>query len=152
METKIVERSGFRVVGMKYRGKNEQGEIPQLWGQFMPRSREIKHAVGLRVPYGVMDNFDEASNEFDYVAGIEVDSTDDLPDGMVGWEIPDQTYAVFTVAFPSIMEGYQYAYETRLPESEYQRVPGPEFEFYPEEFNPEDGSSELQLWVPVKRP
>jgi predicted transcriptional regulator YdeE len=27
----------------------------------------------------------------------------------------------------------------------------PEFEFYPEAFNPEDGSSELQLWVPVKR-
>lgn len=28
MEPKIVETSGFTVVGMKYRGKNENNEIP----------------------------------------------------------------------------------------------------------------------------
>ena len=49
------------------------------------------------------------------------------------------------------MEGFKYAFETWLPQSEYQRMPGPEFEFYPETFDPEDGSSELQIWVPVKR-
>lgn len=151
MEPTIVEKPGFKVVGMKYRGQNEHGEIPQLWGQFVPRLGEIKHGVGRGESYGVMDNFDEASQEFDYLAAVEVDSTDDLPDGLLGWEVPAQTYAVFTVQFSSIMEGYKYAYETWLPKSEYQRVPGPEVEFYPETFYPEDGSSQLQLWVPVKR-
>ena len=149
MEPTIIQKPGFKVAGMKYRGQTEHGEIPQLWDRFVPRMGEIKHGVGGHESFGVMDNFDEASQEFDYLAAIEVASTDDLPDGMVGWEIPDQTCAVFTVAFSSIMEGYSYAYKTWLPESKYQCAPGPEVEFYPEEFNPEDGASELQLWVPI---
>ena len=42
MEHQIVNKPGFTVVGMKYRGKNEHDEIKQLWGQFVPRIREIQ--------------------------------------------------------------------------------------------------------------
>ena len=79
MEPKIVKRAAFTVVGMKYHGKNENNDIPQMWGQFGSRVPEIKHRVDPHVAYGVCDNFDESSGEFDYIAGFEVDSTADIP-------------------------------------------------------------------------
>lgn len=31
MECKVVSVSSKKVIGMEYRGKNENGEIPKLW-------------------------------------------------------------------------------------------------------------------------
>lgn len=150
MEPRIISRPAFTVVGMHYRGKNEYGEIPQMWRQFGPRIGEIKHQVKHGVAYGVMGNYDHSMGEFDYVAGVEVDSVADIPEGMVSWEIPEQTYAVFSFPFAALREAYQYAYKTWLPVSDYQYADGPEFEFYPEEFNPDDENSKMALYVPIK--
>ena len=43
-----------------------------------------------------------------------------------------------------------FIYETWLMQSDYQRAPGPEFELYDENFDPEDPSSEMYFYVPVK--
>ena len=151
MEPKIVSRPAFTVVGMKYRGKNEQNEIPQLWSQFGPRMGEIKHKVDRDIAYGVMGNLDESSGEFDYVAAIEVENADDLPNGMVSWGVPEQTYAVFTCTLPTIRETFQHVYETWLPQSAYQRGMDVEFELYDADFDPEDPSSEMTIYIPIKR-
>ncbi len=45
MERKIESRPAFRVVGMKYRGKNEQDEIPGLWRAFAARVAEVQNRV-----------------------------------------------------------------------------------------------------------
>ena len=82
-EPKITSKPAFTVIGMKYRGKNEQEEIPQLWGKFMERESEINDRVNPRVCFGVEDNFDKTSGEFDYVAAFEVSSDADVPEGMV---------------------------------------------------------------------
>lgn len=150
MEPKIVTRPGFTVVGMLYHGKNEKGEIPQMWGQFIPRVDEIKHKVNPHVAYGVIGNFDESSGEFDYVAGLEVESIAGIPEGMVSWEVPEQTYAVFTCTLPTLMEAFQHAYKTWLPQSGYSRAGGPEFELYDENFDPEDESSEMYIYIPIE--
>jgi len=149
MEPEIKSSPAFTVVGMKYRGKNEKNEIPQLWGEFGPRMNEIKHIVG--PAYGVMDNYDEKSGEFDYIAGIGVDSTADIPSGMVSVDIPEQTYAVFTCTLPTLGKTFGYAYKTWLPQSGYQRTGGPEFELYDRNFNPEDENSEICIYIPVKK-
>jgi AraC family transcriptional regulator len=94
VEPRIVRRSGFVVVGMKYRGKSEKNEIPQLWEKFMPRVGEIKQRAN-RYGLGVMDNYDEKTGEFDYLAGVEVEEASDIPQGMESWQVPEQTYAVF---------------------------------------------------------
>ncbi|KYK32318.1 MAG: hypothetical protein AYK19_03325 [Theionarchaea archaeon DG-70-1] len=147
MEPEIKSKSVFTVVGMKYRGKNENNEVPQFWDKFVPRMNEIKHAVG--PAYGVMDNYDEKSGEFDYVAGLEVDSTADIPKGMVSMDVPERTYAVFTCTLPTLFEAFQHAYKTWLPQSGYKRAEGPEFEFYDENFNPEDENSKMYIYIPV---
>ncbi|MGC1121768.1 MAG: GyrI-like domain-containing protein [Candidatus Methanofastidiosia archaeon] len=88
MEPEIKSKPAFTVVGIKYRGKNENNEIPQLWFKLGPRINEIKHRVGSA--YGVMDNYDEESGKFDYIAGIEVDSSADIPEGMVSIDVPNR--------------------------------------------------------------
>lgn len=148
MEPKIISKPAFTVVGVKYHGKNEKDEIPQMWQAFGPRVCEIKHVAAPHVAYGVCDSPDE-SGKFNYVAGFEVSSTADIPQGMVSWEVPENTYAVFTCTLPTLHETFQHI-ETWLPQSDYQRAPGPEFELYDENFDPEDPSSEMYIYVPVK--
>jgi AraC family transcriptional regulator len=150
MEPKIVTREAFQVVGMKYRGKNENQEIPQLWQDYGARWKEIQHVVNPEVAYGVMNNYDESSGEFDYVAAMEVERLEDIPEGMVGWKVSEQTYAVFPCTLPKIKEAYDYALHKWLPESAYLHAGSVEFELYDEEFNPQDPDSEFYYYMPIK--
>lgn len=151
MEPKIVSRPAFTVVGMKYHGKPEQNEISNLWSGFGPREGEIKHKADPHVCCGVMGNYDETSGEFDYVAGFEVESILDIPDGMVSWDVPEQTYAVFTCTLPTIGKAYDYVHNKWLPGSGYRHAAGPEFELYDEEFDPEDPKSEMYIYIPIDK-
>ncbi len=72
MQPQIVSKPAFAVVGLKYRGKADGDNLKNLWNQFGPRMADIKEAVKPDVCYGVMGNYDEATGEFDYVAGCEV--------------------------------------------------------------------------------
>lgn len=150
MEPKIVSKPALTVVGMKYRGKPLSDEIPQLWGAFAARIGEIKHIRNPEIAYGVSDNMDESTGEFDYVAACEVESAADIPEGMVSVDFPAQTYAVFTCTLPTIGETFEYIYRTWLPTSGFRRPRSPEFELYDEDFNPNDPSSELYVYVPVE--
>ena len=149
MEPEIKSKPAFTVVGIKHRGKKFSKEIPQLWFEFGRRMNEIKHKTG--PAYGVMDSYDEKSGEFDYVAGIGVDSTADIPENMVSIDVPGQTYAVFACTLPTLAETYQHFYEIWLPQSNYKRVDGPEFELYDETFNPADETSMLYIYIPVMK-
>ncbi|MFQ5595889.1 MAG: WYL domain-containing protein, partial [Anaerolineae bacterium] len=151
MESKIVSRPAFTVAGMKYRGKPLSDEIPELWGAFMQRMGELKHVVNPTTAYGVCDNFDESTGEFDYIAAYEVDSGADVPEGMVSVDLPAQTYAVFTCTLPTIGDTFQSIYQEWLPQSGYQRAPGPEFELYDEHFDPNNPVSELYVYIPVDK-
>lgn len=68
MEPEIVERAGMTVIGLKYRGRNEHQEIPQLWARFVPRMHEV-HSVST-ASFGVMDNYDPTTGEYDYLAAF----------------------------------------------------------------------------------
>jgi predicted transcriptional regulator YdeE len=151
MEPKLVRKEAFTVVGMLYHGKNEKDEIPQLWRAFGPRMGEVRHIVQPDVVYGVCDEFEESSGRFKYVAGFEVDSVADIPEGMVSWQVPAQEYAVFPCTILTIGETYQYAFETWLPGSGYRRAAGPDFEFYDENFDPEDKDSGLYIYIPIEQ-
>ena len=150
MEPKIVTKPAFTVVGMRYRGSNENKEIPQLWQAFGPRIHEIKHLAKEPASYGLMDNLDEDTREFDYMAGMKVDSTADIPEGMSSWEVPEATYAVFTCTLPTIHEAFGNIIHKWLPASGYKHAATPEFEYYDERFDPQEPHSELDLYIPIK--
>lgn len=151
MEPQIVSKEAFKVVGLYYRGKNENNEIPQMWGAFMSRAGQVKHMVQFPdVAYGVCDNMDHETGAFDYVAAFEVSQVEDVPEGMVGLEIPGGTYAVFTCTLPTLGEAFDHAYQAWLPKSGYRRACGPEFELYDEHFSPDMPDSQMYIYIPVE--
>lgn len=150
MSIKIVEKPEFTVVGLKYRGKNEQGEIPRLWQDLGPRTGEIENMVSATAAYGISANMDRETGEFDYVAGYEVSSAEKVPEGMVAFPVPGGKYAVFATTLPKIGETFDKAYHTWLPQAGRQPRGGPEFELYDERFDPQDPDSEFDLYIPVE--
>jgi len=149
MEPKIVSRPAFTIVGMKYHGKNEQNEIPQMWEAFLPRVGDIQRIVNPGVAYGVCGNNDE-NGEFDYVAGFEVDTVTDVPESMVSWELSEGTYAVFTCTLTGIREAFHHALYTWLPQSGYRYTGGAMFELYDENFDPNSDEPEMYIYIPIK--
>jgi AraC family transcriptional regulator len=152
MEPKIERHPAYRIVGMKVRGKNQQGEIPKMWGEFAARVAEVQDRAEQDVTYGVSANYAEDTGEFDYVAGIHVNPTAAVPQGMVSWDIPAQTYAVFSCTLPTIGETMNYIHHTWLPASGYHHTGGPELERYDEDFNSQDPASIMYILVPVAKP
>lgn len=150
MKPNLVIRPSFTVVGMKYHGKNQHNEIPQLWGKFGPHMHEVNHVIHPEVSYGVMDNFDEESGEFDYMAACEVNSLTDIATSMTLKVIPAQTYAVFPCTMASLKQTYEMICQKWLPTSGYHRGDGPEFELYNEHFDPLDINSEMFIYIPVE--
>jgi AraC family transcriptional regulator len=123
-------------------------DLKSLWNTFGPRMVEIKGADPAMC-YGAMDGYNEATGEFDYLAACQANSASVLPDGMISWIVPAQTYAVFPCTLPEIGEAWMTAYQQWLPQSGYMRAVGPEFEFYDDKFNPQDPASTLYLYVPI---
>lgn len=150
MEPKIVKKEAFSVIGMHCRGRNQEGEIPEMWREFGPRVPEIQNIVSDSVAYGISDNMDPDTGEFDYVAGFEVSDVPEVPEGMVHWAVPGGRYAVFRTTLPNLGETFKYVYYEWLPRSAYEHRPGPDLELYDEAFDAEDPDSEFEVYVPIK--
>ena len=149
MEIKIVTKPPFTVAGIAYFGKNENSEIPQMWDQFLPRAAEIENRIEPQECYGVCGDLD-SDGRFRYLAGFQVKPGSSLPDNMEIWDVPEQTYAVFPTTLKTLHETYQYAFQTWLPQSEYQHSKGPDFEFYDDDFDPAKGTG-LTIYIPVTK-
>ena len=153
MEPKFVSLPAFTLVGMMMRVK-PQGKVPgQLWDEFGPRMGEIRHVAGPDVAYGLTTNMDMATGEFDYMAGMQVSSADGIriPDGMVSFNVPAQTYAVFPCTLPTLREVFDHIYGVWLPASGYARTAGPELELYGETFDPRDPAAVFEVYIPVQK-
>ncbi|HKJ26988.1 MAG TPA: GyrI-like domain-containing protein [Anaerolineales bacterium] len=151
MEPKIITKPDFTVIGMKYTGKNENGEIPKLWSVAAPRFTEIKNTIESPfVSYGICGNLYE-DGRFDYLAGVSVDSTKDIPEGMESWEVKEQTYVVLPCTLTNIHKTYEYAHTEWIPNNNYERLAVPDFEFYDEGFDPTDPESLLYVYIPVRK-
>jgi predicted transcriptional regulator YdeE len=158
-EINIKTHEAMTLVGMKTRGKAMSGEIPQLWDQVMARAEEIPNRdYSIRAAYGVsvMEPDFEETEVFDYIAGFPVEGDpQDLPEGMVSFDIPEGTYAVITCPNLDSMEAaYESLYQRWLPEADYALDMAHGnfcFELYGEEFNPPEGSEKFYLFVPVRK-
>jgi len=148
-EPELTAREAFTVAGLKYRGANEKGEISELWSAFGKRSERFASIAASGDAYGVSFNFDDETNAFDYVAGVEVRPDAEIPEDMHTVDVPEQTYAIFTCTLDELGETIDGIYQEWLPESQYARVASPEFEHYDPEFDASDANSTLELYLPV---
>jgi AraC family transcriptional regulator len=152
-EPQIVSKPAFRVAGLRYEGRNQNNEIPQLWDkQFLPRLREL---ATLRVGsdlYGVCRELPNLPPDagFEYLACAEVKTFEGLPPGMVGWDIPALEYAMLpahdVADIPPVCD---YFYSQWLPRSaEFAMGAGPMLEVYPPSF---EYDFIIQMYFPVRR-
>ena len=147
IEPKINLKPGFTAVGMLYYGKNEKNEISELWGEFNPRIKEIRHIVD--GAFGLCEPADK-TGAFRYLAAMAVSDALEIPEGMEVWKVPDQKYAVFPCTLGTIKTTYHYAFENWLPQSSYEYTQGYDFEFYDENFDPEKEGSQFWIYIPVR--
>ncbi len=136
-------------LGERYNAENSAG-IPAQWQRFAPHIGHIPEQVG-RTTYGVLCNSDDAGNT-EYISGVEVSGFSKAPAELSRLRIPEARYAVFTHRdhIAAILRTWFTNFNQWLPESGYQLAEGPEFELYGENYDPNDGSGGLEIWIPIK--
>lgn len=104
------------------------------WLELLKREHEINELppscfYGITVsPSG---NFTE--DELNFIAGVETDSADNVPAGMVAHIFPEQQVAMFKVAIidkDTVLRTIDYIYGYWLPNSQYTRGSGSDYEWF----------------------
>ncbi|UFJ41112.1 AraC family transcriptional regulator [Brevibacillus humidisoli] len=130
-------------------------EIPGFYREFGEQGRYM-HIQNKRAPhmaYGISCNFQD-DGTFSFIVGEEVEPFDGgLPDGFVHLVIPAGTYAVFQAYGGDgiVQDTRKYIYGTWLPNSNFERNEGPDFEVtdvvgsvYPHDLK-------ITIYIPLKR-
>ena len=141
----------MRIAGLseRYTSATLQG-IPSLWQRFNPYIGNLAGQIG-DLAYGVCCPSDE-SQQFEYIAGVEVSNFAGLPSEFRHIQIEPQQYAVFTHEghVSSIRNTCYTIWNQWLPESDYEQAESLDFERYDERFDPQTGNGIVEIWVPVK--
>jgi len=97
-----------------------------------------------RMPPGLADG------EFEYLAAVEVDKEQDLPQGIYRWEIPANGYVIMPAkGIPDLMRVMDTFYNKWLPgQTEYELAGDYNFEYYSEQF---DIDQIIDVYFPVKK-
>jgi len=130
--------------------RNLRRIFPSSGNNSFPRSA-IFRGKKSEVTYGICCNPD-GQGGFEYIAGVEIDKLDDLPEKYRWVEVQPQQYAVFEHkgSLDSLPATFQYIWKTWLPQSGRQAADAPEFERYSEDFNPTLNTGVLEIWLPLK--
>lgn len=150
-----IEQAGpLLVAGLRELVDEQAAEkIPQLWQSFAACWDEIPQRVG-PADYGLCIRLSES--EYYYMATCSVWDFTGLPNKFSPFIIPSLTYAVFehkgSVQF--IRNTINFAFDQWLPQSGYQHSVPQEyslhfFERYGEQFNPQTGEGDVEIWLPI---
>ncbi len=148
---KIETLPAFKVMGMKYRGKNENGEISDLWGELNPRYHEIP-VIG-QCAFGVcLMPSDAPDGVFEYIAGFKVAADAIPPEGLVVVDVPENKYAVFEHrgGKETLMNTYHQIANEWFPRSGMKPTGGYDMEIYDEKFNNFEPDSIMYIYEPIK--
>ena len=147
-------RAAFTIAGMSAHVRpGDQDAINALWQRFAPHIGKVPGQVGGMVAYGAVSG---SATGVDYLAGVEVTDTSNLPDGFSHVRLPAQKYAVFTHEghVSKLFDTCTQIWRTWYPQSGLQHAQtagAPQFfERYGEEYDPPKGVGGIEVWVPVK--
>lgn len=131
------------------------GKMVQHWLEFKKRRSEIKHRIG-GVSYGIALSPGEGMGEekITYLAAAEVTVFEDIPEGLEKIELPSQLYAKFEVKgfTESCHVTTDYIYGIWLPDSEYSRGKGVDFEIFDNQtYTVNDKDSLSYYLLPVQK-
>lgn len=151
-EPQYMNGAGFTVAGLKQSySAGQMAGIPSQWQKFATYIGHIDGAVP-GVSYGVICNGDDDGN-IDYMTGMAVTDTSSLPAEFDTVVIAPQRYAIFTHKghVTSIGATWMAIFNEALPATGKRMVRAPQFERVGDEFDPDTGNGEIQIWIPVER-
>jgi AraC family transcriptional regulator len=131
--------------------------LPRLWDDFLPQSAQVE-SLDPGVMYGLCDcvsplgDPSTTPDEIFYLASVQVAPGTTPPDGMVLWPSAGGTFARFIHRgrVDGMGETMGFIFGKWMPDSGYERAPGPEIERYDERFNPHSADSYLEIFIPVR--
>jgi AraC family transcriptional regulator len=153
---RLENRGPLLIAGLSERHTAETKQnIPQLWQRFVHYIGNVPGQVG-KVAYGVCFNMQLAPFSFEYLAGVQVSNFSVLRPEFSQIRVPAQSYAVFlhgddVSKLPQTLD----AIHKWLPNSGLVVANGGDdapvfFERYGEGFDPQIGTGDIEVWVPVK--
>lgn len=101
MNYTIVDRPGFKIIGIAVRTTNANGksmsDIGKLWEDFFSKniSDLIPNKTGNDIINLYTDYETDHTSEYLTILGHKVSSLDQIPKGMIGKDIPPNRYALF---------------------------------------------------------
>jgi len=156
-DPEIRESGPLLIAGLRQRFTHEsRGAIPALWQRFAPH---LGHVPGEQrgATFGVViAEADGDRDGFDYMAGTEVKSLDQLPEDLAGLRLSVRRYAVFRHAghVSAIGATCGAIFGAWLPRSGRELADGPLqlIERYDmAKFDPRTGLGGLEVWIPLKK-
>jgi len=148
-----------RAIGVRYAGKNENQEIMKLWGEFVPRMKEIAAPEG-GVGFGICRCLPGVKDgSFEYIAALQALPDAPVPEGMVALDIAACEYFVERFEkVPDYRKAWEQAAGKLAADTEWMGYcTGPDncrcaehpcFEYYPPEFR---GDGPMHIYLPVHR-
>ncbi|SDS78409.1 GyrI-like domain-containing protein [Pseudomonas fuscovaginae UPB0736] len=125
--------------------------IPDLWDAFVPHIGKVPGQLGDET-YGICCNPD-GKGGFEYIAGVAISKLDDLPELYRWVEVQPQHYAVFEHqgSLDTLKQTFEAIWKEWLPTSGHTAADAPEFERYSADFNPQQGTGKVEVWLPICR-
>jgi AraC family transcriptional regulator len=147
-EPVIERRPAMRIAGLmgRHEMSNSNG-IPQQWQRFGAYIGNVPGAVP-GAAYGVVPDADESTCE--YMSGVEVTASAELPKEFKVLDVPAQLYARHRHQghISTIRSTIGAIYGQWLPQSGYRQAEGISFiENYGPDFNPATGLGTVEIWI-----
>jgi len=146
----IRELKATKVMGLSLACSQDNiAAIPDLWRQMNERVAEVP--VNSGNAYGVCYGGD-GKGSFHYLAGMDVSSIKDKPDGMDVVDLPPGPCAVFTFdgdisEFSSFVHSI---WNKALSDSGCKHRWAPDFELYDGRFDVAKGAGIIEVWIPIE--
>ena len=159
-EPSIVRFPSVKLVGVqKYidvKTNLDETLATKAWAEIRQRIQQIEYVKNGRT-YGVQkypENFNPLNNIFEYIAAVEVTKFGSIPEGLIGFELPERHYVVYTykgeVNPETMTQLYANIYGQWIFNLPYEMHCDFDFEFYDENFNPGQPDSYMSIYIPIK--
>jgi AraC family transcriptional regulator len=155
MNYRLVTKESFTVIGFDAKGSHRNPEdkelIGSLWESISKRRHELEYPHNPEIVTGIC--IPPASNDYYYIAGIEVNDDAEVPPGMSRHSFPENHYMVFTHKGPvtRLFDTYARIWGEWFPASGYKMVDGPELEIvdYGICSDPFSEQYEMDIYIPI---
>ncbi len=124
--------------------------IPQQWERFVPQAVDLQGQQGATF-YGVCWNT-KPDCGFDYLTGVEVANSSEVPKPFTSLMLEARRYAVFahTGHVSAIPKTIDTIWSKWVPDCGLKIASAPCFERYTSDFNPITGMGGMEIWIPLE--